>query len=42
MILLDTSVLMNAFYGPRRSASALRNAIERGERLLLSTLVLYE
>ena len=42
MILLDTSVLVDAFCGPRRSASALRNAIERGERMLLTTLVLYE
>ena len=42
MILLDTSVLIDAFCGPRRSASALRNAIERCERMLLTTLVLYE
>ena len=42
MILLDTSVLIEAFSGARRSASALRRAIERGERVLLTTLVLYE
>lgn len=42
MILLDTSVLIDAFSGPRRSAAALRNAIERCERMLLTTLVLYE
>ena len=42
MILLDTSVLIDAFSGPRRSATALRNAIERCERMLLTTLVLYE
>ena len=42
MILLDTSVLVDVFSGPRRSASDLRRAIERGERMLLTTLVLYE
>ena len=42
MIVLDTSVLIDALTGPRRSAAALREAIERGERILLPTLVLYE
>lgn len=42
MILLDTSVLIDALAGPRRSAAALRRAIERGERLGLATLVLSE
>lgn len=42
MILLDTSVLVDAFTGPRRSAPAVRRAIESGERVVLSTLVLYE
>jgi predicted nucleic acid-binding protein len=42
MILLDTSVLVDALTGPRRSAPALRRAIEQGERIVLSTLVLYE
>lgn len=42
MILLDTSVLIDALTGQRKSAAALRDAIERGERLLLPTLVLYE
>ena len=42
MILLDTSVLIDALSGPKRSAPALRSAIERGERILLPTLVLYE
>ncbi|MGH2951796.1 MAG: type II toxin-antitoxin system VapC family toxin [Solirubrobacterales bacterium] len=42
MIVLDTSVIVDALTGPRRSAGALREAIERGERLLLPTLVLYE
>lgn len=42
MIVLDTSLLVDALTGPRRSAPALRRAIETGERLLLPTLVLYE
>ncbi len=42
MIHLDTSVLVDALTGPRRSAPALRRLIERGERVLLSTIVLYE
>jgi predicted nucleic acid-binding protein len=42
VIVLDTSVLVDALTGPRRSAPALRRAIEFGERLLLPSLVLYE
>ena len=42
MILLDTSVLIDSLTGQRRSASALRRAIEKGERVVLATLVLYE
>lgn len=42
MIVLDTSVLVDALTGPRRSASALRSAIEKGERILLPALVLFE
>ena len=42
MILLDTSVLIDGLRDPRRSAAALRDAIERGERLILPSLVLYE
>ena len=42
MIHLDTSVLIDALTGPRRSAGKLRQAFERGERVLLTTLVLYE
>lgn len=42
MIVLDTSVLVDALTGPRRSAAALRRAIEASERLLLPSLVLYE
>ncbi len=42
MIQLDTSVLVDALTGARRSAPALRRAIESGERVVLTTLVLYE
>lgn len=42
MIVLDTSVLVDALTGPRRSAPALRRAIEQGERIVLPSLVLYE
>jgi predicted nucleic acid-binding protein len=41
-MILDTSVLVDALTGPRRSLGALRAAIDRGDRLLLPTLVLYE
>jgi predicted nucleic acid-binding protein len=42
VIHLDTSTLVDALTGPRRSARALRSAIEAGERVQLSTIVLYE
>ena len=42
MILLDTSILIDCLTGPKRSAPALRRAIEQGERIVLCTLVLYE
>jgi predicted nucleic acid-binding protein len=42
VIVLDTSVLVDALTGPRRSAPALRRAIEQGERVLLPSLALYE
>lgn len=42
MIVLDTSLLVDALTGPRRSAPALRAAIESGERFLLPALVLFE
>ena len=35
MIVVDTSVLIDALSGPRRSGPMLRAAIEAGERLLL-------
>jgi predicted nucleic acid-binding protein len=42
LIVLDTSVLIDALSGPRRSAASLRRAIAAGERLLVPSLVLYE
>ena len=42
MIVLDTSILIDSLTGPKKSAPALRATIERGERILLPTLVLYE
>ena len=42
MIHLDTSVLVDALTGPRRSARALRGVLDRGERIAIATLVLYE
>ena len=42
MILLDTSVVIDALTGSKRSAAALRQGIAGGERILLPALVLYE
>ena len=42
MIVLDTSVLIDALSGPRHSADALRRVFETGERVLVPALVLYE
>ncbi len=42
MIHLDTSVLIEALSGAQRSARDLRVMLETGERVALSTLVLYE
>ena len=42
MIVLDTSVLIDALTGPCRSAPALRAAFADGERIALPTLVLFE
>ena len=42
MIVIDTSALIDSLTGPKRSSKTLRAAIERGERLLLPSLVLYE
>jgi predicted nucleic acid-binding protein len=42
LIVIDTSALVDSLTGARRSAISLRQAIERGERILLPSLVLYE
>jgi predicted nucleic acid-binding protein len=42
VIHLDTSVLIDALTGPRRSAARLRTAIADGERVAFSAIVLYE
>jgi predicted nucleic acid-binding protein len=42
MVHLDTSILIDALAGSRRSAPALRRAIEDGERMQMSAIVLYE
>ena len=42
MIHLDTSTLIDALTGPRRSAAALRRVFEEGSRVHMSTIVLYE
>jgi predicted nucleic acid-binding protein len=42
MIHLDTSVLVDALTGPRRSAPALREVLHRDERIAITALVLYE
>jgi MoxR-like ATPase len=41
-ILLDTSALVDALTGAKTSAPAMRRAHDRGERVILSALVLYE
>jgi len=42
LIFLDTSVLIDCLCGAKCSAPAIRQAIERGERILIPSLVLYE
>lgn len=42
LIHLDTSVLVDAFTGPRRALPALRRATADGEVIAFSTLVQYE
>lgn len=42
MIHIDTSALVDALTGPRRSLERLRQQFDRGERVVLSTIVLYE
>ena len=42
MILLDTSVLVDALTGSQRLGSALRSALESGRRMGIPSLVLFE
>lgn len=42
MILLDISALVDALTGSRSTASALREALELGERVRLPSIVLFE
>jgi predicted nucleic acid-binding protein len=42
VIVLDTSFLIDSLTGRRASAPALRKAIERGERILIPSIVLFE
>jgi predicted nucleic acid-binding protein len=42
VIHLDTSLLVDALTGPRHSASALRRVVAQGERITVSSPVLYE
>ena len=42
MILVDTSALIDALTGPRRSLPRLRQLIQDGEKIGLTTLVLFE
>lgn len=42
MIHLDTSFLVDALAAPRQSAAALRAALDRGEPITFSALVLFE
>jgi len=42
LIVLDTSVLVDALCGDMDSEPAIRAALTRGEELLLTSLVLYE
>jgi predicted nucleic acid-binding protein len=42
IVLIDTSALIDALTGPRRSLDRLIALTEEGHRLMLSTIVLYE
>jgi predicted nucleic acid-binding protein len=42
MVHLDTSALVDALTGPRRSLDALTTLVDEGHRLGLSAIVLYE
>jgi predicted nucleic acid-binding protein len=42
MIIIDTSVLVDSFTGPRRSLRLLGDLLDRGERVIMTSIVLYE
>jgi len=42
VIILDTSAVIDSFTWPKGSAPAVRRALERGERLAIPALALYE
>jgi predicted nucleic acid-binding protein len=42
MVLLDTSVLIDSLAGSKRSQPALYRLVQKGERIALPSLVLYE
>ena len=42
MIHLDTSALIDALTGPKRSEPRLRQLIQEGERLLISSIAVFE
>jgi predicted nucleic acid-binding protein len=42
MIHVDTSVLVDSLTGPKRSAAKMRRWLDDGERLFVSSVVLYE
>ena len=42
MILIDTSALIDGLTGPRRSGPKLYSLVERGARMVLPSLVLFE
>ena len=42
MIVIDTSLLVDALTGLKRSGPAIRSALAEGEEILLPALVLYE
>ena len=41
-VLVDTSVLIDAFCGERRSLAVMADIIERGDLLMLTTVVVYQ
>lgn len=42
MIIIDTSALVDAFTGTRRLLDSLQRLVERGDSIVLTSIVLYE